>query len=62
MKLLKQYNECAFISVQERSGELERCQRSLEEVKGQLQSVEETKGWLERRLAETEVQTHVHVL
>ncbi|XP_064605095.1 GRIP1-associated protein 1-like [Liolophura sinensis] len=38
----------------ERSGELERCQRLLEEVKVQLQSVEETKGWLERRLAETE--------
>lgn len=44
-----------FFFLQARTKELEGLQPYVEELKAQVQSMEGTKGWFERRLKETEV-------
>lgn len=50
----------SFASVfQARTKELEGLQQKLEELQAQVQSMEGTKGWFERRLKEAEVRVLV---
>uniref|UniRef100_A0A8C7D4Y7 GRIP1 associated protein 1 n=1 Tax=Oncorhynchus kisutch TaxID=8019 RepID=A0A8C7D4Y7_ONCKI len=45
-----------------RNKELEGLQQSVEELQAQVQSMEGTKGWFERRLKEAEVQYQLHIM
>ena len=48
------YTFCLFL-LKAKTSEFEKQKEQLEEAQSRITSLEESKGWLERRLAETEV-------